>query len=362
MGFFQISIGFADPSEMTEVVLEHNKSNDQNIKKLRTIVDSASDEQSVAKYQKLGEIFASPTPNQLVLLRGKLVQSLNGKDLFVFQDDNIISNMLISPNLWEQINSKDYILNKNIQFLAKVSINQENQSIYLQTIRIFANYSNTESYVLTNEDKELSDSLNKKIAMNYKNQFKLAADTKSAENNAETAPPAADDTENFDSVDEEETSKATNNPYIESFKQKELIAPQKNNNTPAPQENTDDEKSNAETAIVKEDSQETTANDKLDTNPIEPKPEVSEEASPEKDVNQENEVTPEETYTEENYHETPVPEEVKNKVPNEKILQTKGQAHENYNVIQPEEIERSKKNDNISEDAPRPAKKSWFRR
>jgi hypothetical protein len=354
VAFFQSNIGFAEPSEMTEVVLQHNKGNDDNIKKYRTIVDSSSEEQNIAKYQKLSDVFASPVPNQLVLLRGKLVQSLNGKDLFVFQDDNIISNMIITPSLWAQINEKSYVLDKNIQFLAKVSINHDNQSIELQAIKIFSGISNTESYVLTGEDKELSRSLSDKVAMVSANNFKIvAAETLTTEGNTaqednnsvdennnapENNAQGNNAVENNNSVDEE-AAKPAENPYIDSFRNKELPA--------AP--------SNAKEtshAITKEDTHPTIANDKLDTNSSVKEETIDENASIEESESAKEPVV--------EAAPRPYPsEDVKNQVPAETTLKTRAAYHEDYNVLEPEEIKKAETSDNKPKQTEQ-KKSSWF--
>ncbi|MDR0483765.1 MAG: hypothetical protein LBH40_00605 [Alphaproteobacteria bacterium] len=383
ISFFQINFGFAEPSEMTGVVLQHNKGNDQNVRKYRTIVDSSEVEQNVAKYQKLSDIFANPVPNQVVLLRGKLVQSLNGKDLFVFQDDNIISNMVVSPNLWQEVNEKNYVLDKNIQFLAKVSINQDNQSIYLQTIRIFGNYSKTENYVLTLEDKEANKALksvDKITQLNPNNKLRLIADTSTSDETptADEAPastteepkPVASqddktatttpDNQDLDSLDEEESNTQSDNPYIKSFKPKGKDVPASTKPitpsvAPAPEVDSKDTATKEEKAkpeVATPESQPA----KDSSLPAEAT--KSEDSSPEKESTPVVPIIEEDSETEEEVE----PEiEVKNKVPVEQTLQSRSSRYEDHNVLQPEELKRAEKNDSVSKPQSSQQKNSWYK-
>lgn len=304
----KVNSGYSAANSITDIIANNQVEN--NNYTYKSILEKSTEEQNVAKYFKLIDLFANPKANEIVLIRGKLVQILNDNNLFVFQDGNTVANITISPNLWAAINEKAYILDKNIQILAKVIINNTNNSVSFQSIKIFNKNSDTDNYILTQNDKDIAE----KLSLN--DDTKLTTITI-----ADTAASATtkNSEENFDSV-EETQNKKTNNLYgVTTAKEKNPVSTEQDTKTIE----------NTNTSSISE--KKITSEDFPDDKPAEQK---------ESDVSKQSEAEPtkeaEETIIKE---EKPEPE-ITNKVPEEDYLNYKKTLSEEKNVVTPEEIQK----------------------
>ncbi len=200
---FKLILTEVTASEITSIILEHH-SNNENDANYRVIADTNNEQQNIATYYKLSELLADPKNNEFVILRGELLQSLNNKNLFIFQDSNTISNLTIDSRLWSTISKKSYLLNKKLQFLVKVTISHDNNLINLETLKIFSKLSDSDHYALTEEDEGIiqqlhSSETNDLIIKPVNNNLPTKSE------NLESLEPV----EELDSIDELENARLT---------------------------------------------------------------------------------------------------------------------------------------------------------
>lgn len=315
------SSGFSAANPITDIIVDHQERGKDRIYK--SIVDQSAEEQNIAKYYKLSDLFASPQANEIVIIRGKLVQNLNNEDSFVFQDGGAVVNITIDPKLWNDAGEKSYALDKNLQFLAKVIINDSNNAVSLQTIKIFHKISDTNNYILTQNDKNVAKQLNS--SKNKKLTTRTIADTtptlESKDINTE---------EDLDSIGEAE-SKSTNNLY----------------GIPT----TEKEKNVAEQPKIIEEKKDDVKNNSTEPKQVEPANMPEDKPAEEKQAETDTMNTQDQDIQqqEETKEEEPEPE-IHNKVPDEvhlqyKRMETDAEAKEERENIKPEDLQKLKQYD-----------------
>ncbi len=114
-----------------------------------TVEDDIAEQNLSVKDFKLSEIFANPQDVKVAVVSGILLQSLDNKSFFVFNDQSAVINMYIEPSLWTDIGESKFKLNTKLQFLVKIQLNSYDELSFLEVIKIDPNQSEDGGYEIS---------------------------------------------------------------------------------------------------------------------------------------------------------------------------------------------------------------------